>query len=328
VKSKELLMSRLAVSTALLAMLALAACSNADPLTGPSGGGTRGTPVDGGPRVPGPGGTSSNPGDTTTTNPGDTTSTPPIDTVAAGDPVSNGTWTSSDGTAPTVQPVDTGAFTPSGTGTASTSGSSTALVFKTSGSGLYGVGTCGPKGYWTDVNGNVFGPNNPNCLDYGSDGSPGNNGKGQCVTSPTGQPGLWINPGGQPTHPYHDKCLRVGATTSTLALSFPQQATLFDANDGSGNRVLNFSSAGIVVAQLRYDGAAGTTTGAGILLGTDNASPANTWTIYFDQPALTYTSGLVNGDLIGAVTNGGVQVVACSTAIGCSLVTLQLSVTP
>ena len=38
-----------------------------------------------------------------------------------------------------------------------------------------------PKGFWTDPAGNVFGPNNPNCLDYGSDGSPGNDGKGSAT---------------------------------------------------------------------------------------------------------------------------------------------------
>jgi hypothetical protein len=84
----------------------------------------------------------------------------------------------------------------------------------------------------------------------------------------------------------------------------------------------------VPVAQLIYHGGSGTTSGAGILIGTDNASPENTWTVYFGQPALNYTSGLANGDLIGEMTGAGVQVVACSTPIGCSLVTLQLSLTP
>ena len=82
------------------------------------------------------------------------------------------------------------------------------------------------------------------------------------------------------------------------------------------------------MAQLIYDGASGTTTGAGILIGSDNASPANTWTVYFGQPALSYTTGLANGDLIAELTGPGLEVVACSTPVGCSLVTLQLSVTP
>jgi hypothetical protein len=318
-------MFRYRLAAALVAALALAACTNADNLTAPSGTGTRDNPVPGGPRLPiFPGGSSG--GDTTTT--GDTTSTLPSDTTGAGDPVTNGTWNSPDSTPPTIQPVDPTIFDPSGSGSAGTTGSSTTLIFKTSGVGLYGQGTCGPNGFWTDPSGNVFGPHNPNCIDYGSDGGPGNNGTGQCVTSSDGLPGLWINPGGQETHPFHSQCARTGATTTSLVLTFAPQAQLFDANDGTGDRVLNFYSAGVAVAQLVYDGASNTTTGAGILLGTDNASPANTWTVYFGQPSLSYTSGLVNGDLIAAITGGGVEVVACSTPIGCSLVTLKLSLTP
>ena len=267
VQSKESIMFRPAVVAVLVATLALGACTEAaDNLTSPGG------PIPGLPGTSGPGGTSTGtPGDTTTT-------TPPIDTAAAGDPVGNGSWTPPDSTnPPTIVPVDPTAYDPAGTGSAGSSGSSTALVFKTSGTGLYGVGTCGPNGFWTDPAGNVFGPNNPNCLDYGSDGSPGNNGKGTCVASPSGQPGLWINPGGQSTHPFHSKCIRTGTTVTSLALSFAPQAQIFDANDGSGNRVMNFYSAGTAVAQLVYDGATNTTTGAGILLGTDNGSPPSTW---------------------------------------------------
>jgi len=314
---------RLAIS--LFATLALAACSDGGP-TVPSGTGTRDVPVDG-PRGGGlPGGVSGG-GDTTTTNPGDTTSTNPADTAGAGDPVTNGTWTTPGDSAPVIQPLDPDSYDPAGGGSAGTTGSSTALVFNTSGAGLYGVGTCGPKGMWTDPDGNVFGPNNPNCLSYGSEGT-GNGGTGQCVASATGQPGLWINPGGQETHPFHSKCLQVGPTVTSLALSFAPQASLFEANDGSGNRVMTFYSAGAPVAQLFYDGGTNTTSGAGLLLGLDNASPARTWTIFFGQPALSYTSGLVNGDLIENLTAGGVQVVACSTAVGCSLVNLQLTLTP
>jgi hypothetical protein len=279
----------------------------------------------GGPRTPGFPGGSSGGGDTTTT---DTTGTPPADTTGAGDPVNNGTWSSPDSTPPVIQPLDPNTFDPTGSGSAGTTGSSTTLIFKTSGSGLYGIGSCGPKGFWTDPDGNVFGPNNPNCIDYGSDGGPGNNGNGQCITSSDGLPGLWVNPGGQETHPFHSQCARTGATTTALTLSFAPQAQLFDANDGSGDRALNFYSNGAAVAQLIYDGASNTTTGAGMLIGTDNASPANTWTVDFSQPSLSYTSGLANGDLIAAMTGGGVQVVACSTPVGCFLVTLQLSVAP
>jgi hypothetical protein len=309
-------MFRSPLAAALIAVLVLTACVDSEHLTSPTG------------VLPGgglPGGTSS--GDTTSTNPGDTTSTNPPDTTGAGDPVINGTWTTPD-SAPTIQPTDPTVYAPAGSGSAGTSGSSTALVFKTSGAGLYGVGTCGPNGFWTDPAGNVFGPNNPNCLDYGSDGSAGNNGKGQCITSTSGEPGLWVNPGNQQTHPFHSKCLRVGATTTSLALSFTPQAQVFDATDGSGSRVMNFYVSGEVVAQLVYDGTAGTTTGAGLLLGSDNSSPANTWTVFFGQPSLSFTTGLANGDLIDALTSTGVEVVACSTSIGCSLVTLQMTLVP
>ena len=159
-------MSRFRFATALIAVLALTACNESDS-TGPSSPGTHDTPVPDGPRNPGPGGSSGG-GDTTTTNPGDTTTTNPADTTGAGDPVTNGIWTNPDST--TIQPVDPTSLRSDGERTAGTSGTSTALIFKTSGSGLYGVGTCGPNGMWTDPAGNVFGPNNPNCIDYGSTG--------------------------------------------------------------------------------------------------------------------------------------------------------------
>ena len=204
-------MARLRLAAALIAVLALTACTDSENLTAPSG------------TLPGgnlPGGQSG--GDTTST-PGDTTSNP-IDTTGAGDPVTNGTWTTPDTT--TNDPVDPGVYDPTETGTAGTSGSSTALVFKTSGSGLYGVGTCSGNGFWTDPAGNVFGPNNPNCLDYGSDGSPGTGGKGQCIASASGDPGLWVNPGGQETHPFHSKCIRTGVrVTLTSGSSARSSAT-------------------------------------------------------------------------------------------------------
>jgi hypothetical protein len=50
--------------------------------------------------------------------------------------------------------------------------------------------------------------------------------------------------------------------------------------------------------------------------------------VFFGQPALSYTSGVENGDLIDAMTSGGVEVVACNTAIGCSLMTLDLTLIP
>ena len=313
-------MSRFRFVAAVVALLTLTAC--ADDITSPLNTGPSGSGFPGG---SGGGGGTTNPGDTTSANPGDTTSINPADTVGAGDPANNGPWTTPDTV--TIQPVDPGVFVPTETGGAGTSGTSTALLFKTSGSGLYGVGTCGPKGMWTDPAGNMFGPNNPNCIDYGSSGA-GNNGKGTCATSPSGQPGLWLNPGGHSTHPFHSKCARTGPTTSALALTFAPEAQIFEANDGSGDQVMNFYSGGVVIAQLVYDGGSNTTTGAGLLIGSDNASPANTWSVFFGQPSLSYTTGLANGNLIDGMTSGGVEVVACSTAIGCSLVTLDLTLVP
>jgi hypothetical protein len=107
-------------------------------------------------------------------------------------------------------------------------------------------------------------------------------------------------------------------------MSFPAQAELYLAKDGSGGSVLNFTFGGVTQAtQLIYDSVAGTTTGAGVLVGTDNLW--HTWSIGFSQPALNYTEGASNGDLISELRSSGLQVVACSTEIGCSLVTLEMS---
>jgi hypothetical protein len=242
---------------------------------------------------------------------------------ANGDPVPNGGWTNPDGTTSTPQPVDTSVYTPSDTGSTGTDSSSTSLLFQTSGSARYNLGTCGRDGTWTDPLGNQYGPHNPNCLSYRSDGQAGNNNKGQCVTSPEGYAGLWLNPQGHDTSPYHSKCLVLGSSSVNLALSFPAQAALYLAKDGSGGSVLNFTLGGVTQAQLIYDSVAGTTTGAGVLVGTDNLW--HTWSIGFSQPALNYTGGASNGDLISDLRSSGLQVVACSTEIGCSLVTLKMS---
>jgi hypothetical protein len=245
---------------------------------------------------------------------------------ANGDPVTNGAWPNPDGTTSTPEPVDSTVYSPSGTGSAGTSGLSTGLLFQPSGAARYNLGTCGANGTWTDPLGNVYGPHNPNCLAYYSDGRVGHNNKGQCVTSPEGYAGLWLNPEAHPTSPYHTNCLEMGAPTTSLALDFPAQAELYTAGDGSGGRLLNFTLGGTVQAQLIYHGTAdGTTTGAGVLVGADNLVPARTWSIGFSQPALNYGGGATNGDLIAALEDSGVQVVACSTSVGCSLVTLALS---
>jgi hypothetical protein len=226
-----------------------------------------------------------------------------------------------------IQPVDPGVFTPTDTGSAANAGGSTSLLFSTSGTAQYGNGTCGGNGVWTDSLGNVSAPHNSHCIAYWSDGRVGNNHKGQCVTSSQGYPGLWLNPQLHPTAPYHTNCLELGTTSFTLALSFSANAAVYSANDGSGERVLNFGAGGTTVAQLIYHGTSGDyTTGAGTLSGTDGSSAV--WTIDFSQTALNYTSGLTNGDLIDALTTSGVQLVACQGSAGCSLITLKLTVAP
>lgn len=228
---------------------------------------------------------------------------------------------------PSVQPVDTTVFIPSDTGSAANTGGATSVMFFSSGTAQYGNGTCGSNGTWTDSLGNVSGSHNSHCIAYWGDGRAGRNGKGQCVTSSQGYPGLWVNPGGHPTAPYHTKCLVLGSTTVTLALTFPAAATVYAANDGSGQKVLNFDAAGSTVAQLVYHGSAGDyTTGAGTLSGSD--ASAGAWTIDFAQTALNYTSGVTNGDLINTLTTTGTEVVACQGTVGCALITLKLSVAP
>jgi hypothetical protein len=230
-------------------------------------------------------------------------------------------------TTPSIQPVDPAVFTPSETGSAVNTGASTSVLFFSSGTAQYGNGTCGPNGTWTDSLGNVSGTHDSHCVAYWSDSRVGDNGKGQCVTSSQGYPGLWLNPQAHPTAPYHTNCLVLGNTTVTLDFTFPAEATVYTANDGSGQKVLNFAAAGSTVAQLVYHGTAGDyTTGAGMLSGTD--ASAAVWTIDFSQTALNYTTGLTNGDLIDTLTTTGTQVIACQGTTGCSLITLKLTVAP
>ncbi len=121
-------------------------------------------------------------------------------------------------TTPTIQPVDPTVFTPSDTGSAANTGSSTSVLFFSSGTAQYGNGTCGPNGTWTDSLGNVSGTHDSHCVAYWSDSRVGNNVKGQCVTSSQGYPGLWLNPQAHPTAPYHTNCVVLGNTTVTLDL--------------------------------------------------------------------------------------------------------------
>jgi hypothetical protein len=241
------------------------------------------------------------------------------------DPTDNGGWPNPDGTTPTPTPVDTSVYEPpTDPGSAGSDGTSTAILFQTSGAARYGLGTCGANGTWTAPNGQQYGPYNPNCILYASDSTAGTNGKGMCVTSDDGDPGLWLNPQMHPTSPYHTKCLRLGEASTALALSFPAQAELYTAKDGSGGKILNFVSGGTVVAQLIYDPATDATTGSGVLVGHDGSVPWHFWSIGFGQPALNFTGALTNGDVIAGLMGSGVEVVACSTAVGCSLVTLEI----
>jgi hypothetical protein len=240
------------------------------------------------------------------------------------DPTDNGVIPNPDGTVPTPIPVDTTVYVPTDTGSAGSEGTSTALEFQTSGAARYGLGTCGANGTWTAPNGTSYGPHNPNCILYATDSTVGNNGKGMCVTSDEGAPGLWLNPQLHPTSPYHSNCLRLGQSSDALALSFPAQAVLYTANDASGGKILNFMNSGAVVAQLVYDGSSGTTTGSGVLVGHDGFVPWRFWSIGFGQTALNFTGGLANGDVISALRSSGVEVIACNTVVGCSLVTLKI----
>jgi hypothetical protein len=231
--------------------------------------------------------------------------------------------------------VDPAVFAATVTGSVTTTGTASSLVFRTSGAARYNVGTCtgsvaqGTDGTWIDGTGTASAPHNPNCIDYWTDGRVGLNGKGQCtVTSPEGYIGLWLNPQLKKTSAYHSNCLKVGAPLPSLTISFSASGTVYDANDGSGRRILNLSSGGTAQAQLVYQGtAAGYTTGAGVLSGSDNGSPAGTWYIDFSQSALNWTTGVTNGDMIAALESG-VPVIACTASTGCALVTLQLVVGP
>ena len=104
-----------------------------------------------------------------------------------------------------------------------------------------------------------------------------------------GTPGSGSIPSCTPTSPYHSNCLRRGQSTDALALSFPAQAVLYTANDGSGGKILNFVNSGTVVAQLVYDADAGTTTGSGVLVGHDGFVPWRFWSVGFGQQALNFT---------------------------------------
>jgi hypothetical protein len=268
------------------------------------------------------------------TSPGDGVSTGAPGSLGNDPSVSDDNWTNPDGSIPQIVPIDPAVDEQTGTGTVGVGGSVTSLVFETSGTARFNEGTCsgsvsnGTDGTWTDADGVSHGAHNANCLGYFSDGRVGNNGKGTCVTSPEGYAGLWLNPGGHATSPYHSKCLQKGATTSGFALTFTAQAIIYTTNDGTGTRTLDFDQGDSTVAQLVYHGSDDTTTGAGVLRATDNGAMTRTWTIGLAQPALNYQGGAANGDMIAELQGAGVPVVGCNPTLGCAMVTLQLGATP
>jgi hypothetical protein len=198
----------------------------------------------------------------------------------------------------------------------------------TTGNAMWNLGTCtgnvalGTDGTWVASTG-TSAPHNPNCIAYWSNGHSGANEKGICSFTSQGYIGLWLNPGGHKTSPYHTKCLEVGTVSSTLTLTFTQGATLYTANDGTGRRILDFSDGTAVTGQLVYTGTATDyTTGTGAITATDG--DGGTWTLDLTQAAFFWYTGAVNGDVIGQLQSPGVEAVACNAAVGCVLTTVQL----
>jgi hypothetical protein len=261
-------------------------------------------------------------------------SSSPLDPTTPSDPTPP---TSGDGTdTPTdtpIVPIDPAIFSASVSGSFTTIGTSYGLLYRSSGPGAYNVGTCtgdpalGTEGTWIDANGTVTYSHHPNCIDYYSNNEVGNNNKGRCTVSALGYIGLWMNPNDRKTSPYHTQCLKLGESNTALTVTFAQPGVVYVAQDGSGQRILNFTTGSAVTAQLYYHGdAAAYTTGTGTITGTDNGSPAGTWSIDVSQTGLNWFTGLYNGDLITALQDTGVPVIACHASLGCDLVTLKMVV--
>ena len=230
---------------------------------------------------------------------------------------------------PPIVTVDPTVFGVTLNGSFSSSGTTTGVLFLTSGPAMWNVGTCagdvalGTDGTWVSAAGVPGSAHDTRCIAYWSDGHVGANNKGTCNATPRGFIGLWANPGGHATSPYHAKCLQRGTVSSTLALTFTQSAILYTANDGSQRRVLDFVASGTgVTGQLVYTGSAlGYTTGTGVMTATDGGGA--TWTIALSQAAFHWYTGAVNGDMIATMQSEGVEAVACSSAVGCVAATVQ-----
>ena len=229
---------------------------------------------------------------------------------------------------PPIVTVDPSVFALTLTGSFSSTGTTTGIIFLTTGKAKWNVGTCtgdvalGTDGTWVTSTGSSA-PHNPNCIAWWSNGHSGANGKGICTFTSLGYIGLWLNPGGHRTSPYHTKCLETGTVSSTLTLTFTQAATLYTANDGTGKKILDFSDGTGVTGQLVYTGTtADYTTGTGVITATDGTG--GIWTMDLSQEAFYWYTGVVNGDVVGQLQSPGVEAVACNTTVGCVLATVVI----
>ena len=72
-----------------------------------------------------------------------------------------------------------------------------------------------------------------------------------------------------------------------------------------------------------YTGAAGGyTTGTGAITATDGSG--GIWTMDLSQDAFYWYTGALNGDVIGELQGPGVDAVACNSAVGCVIATVQI----
>jgi len=231
--------------------------------------------------------------------------------------------------APPIVVVDPDVYAVQLNGSFSTTGTSTGVIFLTSGPAKWNEGACsgsvanGTDGTWVSPSGQPGLAHDPRCIGYWSDGRPANNNRGTCSASTLGYAGLWIKQNGRRSAPYHSKCVMMGAASATLTLTFTQSATLYVANDGSGKRILNFSTGGTTAAQLVYNGTdAPYTTGTGAVTATDGSG--NAWTMDLTQSVFFWYTGEYNGDVIAELQGIGVEAVACSPVTGCVLTTVRL----
>ncbi|MGE5091272.1 MAG: hypothetical protein ACM3OH_03800 [Bacillota bacterium] len=260
----------------------------------------------------------------------------PGDTTGTGSTGGTGTGTGAGGDGDPIGPpapppivsVDPTVYALTLSGSFTSTGTATGVLFLTTGNAMWNVGTCtgnvalGTDGTWVTSSG-TSAPHNPNCIAYWSNGHSGANGKGICTFTSQGYIGLWLNPGGHRTSPYHTKCLETGTVISSLTLTFTQAATLYTANDGSGRKILDFSDGTGVTGQLVYTGTtADYTTGTGSITATDG--DGGTWTLDLTQAAFFWYTGAVNGDVISQLQSPGVEAVACNATVGCVLTTVQL----